>query len=354
MTHAQAINTRPALYAGEKTEFTHNGKTYIVQIEADTDHGAPWEENDGHGHVTDWETRDKRPGEVVLTHDRYTKRFYDVAETMRTARRDAWGLSPDAMARFLERREFAWRNRANRRRLETVGYLVGPMPKPTRGEILAEAVRLDFEFLQGWCLDRWHYVGVCVYQAGDENPDPYRHAVWGIESEDVAYLWETAEALADEIEAEAAKAAEAEAEARKNWGRFVVCTESSTGKRLNVTTYASNADTARAMVEKCYCLPPSVIKAIYQVNGAGFLLHATGDKAGELYRVTPPAWEIKQTDAPRNPYRTGYGEAVPTGYKIKGSRGQWLRVYCRIFSNAGTLWARHPSGYRVAVDMENA
>lgn len=34
--------------------------TTRVTIEQDCDHGAPWEECDGHGEVSDWTTRDKR------------------------------------------------------------------------------------------------------------------------------------------------------------------------------------------------------------------------------------------------------------------------------------------------------
>lgn len=40
---------------------------------------------------------------------------------------------------------------------------------------------------------------------------------------------------------------------------------------------------------------------------------------------------------PRNPYATGYGEKIPTHWRIK-FLNRWRRVYCRCFSNVGSLW----------------
>lgn len=48
----------------------------------------------------------------------------------------------------------------------------------------------------------------------------------------------------------------------------------------------------------------------------------------------PMAWHKN----PRLTYTaSGYGEKIPTEYKIHW-RGRWRRVYCRIFSNVGTLY----------------
>lgn len=51
------------------------------------------------------------------------------------------------------------------------------------------------------------------------------------------------------------------------------------------------------------------------------------------YRTTERPW-TSRTNA------TGYGRKVPTCYQIKlaGTRNVWRRVYCRIFSNAGTCY----------------
>lgn len=52
---------------------------------------------------------------------------------------------------------------------------------------------------------------------------------------------------------------------------------------------------------------------------------------------------------------SGYGSRIPTEYMIKW-RGIWRRVYCRIYSNNGTLYIRVPvsvaeSG-RIIVDID--
>ena len=75
----------------EQIQITIGGKelTFKVEIERDTDHGAPWEEEDGHGPVTGWECRGhykggKHPGELILNRDgRGNYRFYDYAEACR-------------------------------------------------------------------------------------------------------------------------------------------------------------------------------------------------------------------------------------------------------------------------------
>ena len=64
--------------------------TFAVKVEQDNDGQAPWEKSEGHGVVSEWGTRDKRAGELVLNTDRGSKRFYDFAETMKIARRDGW------------------------------------------------------------------------------------------------------------------------------------------------------------------------------------------------------------------------------------------------------------------------
>ncbi len=40
---------------------------------------------------------------------------------------------------------------------------------------------------------------------------------------------------------------------------------------------------------------------------------------------------------------SGYGSKIPTEYMVHW-RGRWRRVYCRIFSNSGTLYIRHEGG----------
>src|SRR5262245_46751340 len=110
--------------------FSYKGRRYRLEIEPDHDAGAPWETSDGHGPVTEWTSREKRPGERVIATDRTHKRFYDYAEAVRIARRDQWGTAD------------------------------GRQPGETAGAYAARAVEADYQFLRGWCRDEWSYVGV--------------------------------------------------------------------------------------------------------------------------------------------------------------------------------------------------
>jgi hypothetical protein len=50
---------------------------------------------------------------------------------------------------------------------------------------------------------------------------------------------------------------------------------------------------------------------------------------------------------------TGYGARIPTQYIVKFN-GKWRRVYCRIYSNSGTLFIGQlkPVGERLIVDIK--
>jgi hypothetical protein len=166
-------------------EITINGRTYTVKTKYDTDAGPPWEEEDGHGIVTEWTRRDKHPGERVLITDShgYDRRYYDVAATMRIARRDGWGVGPDCIA--------ALRQRLGR--------------APTAGQLLAAAVDLDYDYLRGWCRDDWCYVGVIVteLESGEEA------SLWRVDDCNDDYVWQVARELAGEIDDELERAAAA-------------------------------------------------------------------------------------------------------------------------------------------------
>lgn len=167
-------------YRIESFNFDHAGKTFLAEIYTDDGMCPPWENSDCHGIVSDWETRNKLPGELVLSEDGRSRRFYDVQETMKKARADGWGLSEPALAKLCE-----------------------SLGRPaTRGETTAAAVRADFEFLRGWCIGEWCYVGVCVRALdadGEAISEPFEHALWGVKSGDAAYIREVAAELASEI-----------------------------------------------------------------------------------------------------------------------------------------------------------
>lgn len=163
-------------------ELTVSGQdlAFSVDVEPDYDSGAPWENSDGNGPVSGWETRNKRPGELLLYKDGAFSRYYDFAEACRIALRDGWGIDPDRLAK--------WTERAGR--------------APTKRQIAASAARADYEYLRAWCSDDWHYVGVIVTLLNpDGTESDIQSSLWGIENSDSDYIRETARQLADEIAA---------------------------------------------------------------------------------------------------------------------------------------------------------
>lgn len=84
-------------------EFEHAGRRYRAEVHHDSDMGAPWEEHYGHGPVSDWTIRDKRPGELVLSVDSRGR------ASMRAARAGLAVAVTARPARPLARR---WRMRA--------------------------------------------------------------------------------------------------------------------------------------------------------------------------------------------------------------------------------------------------
>lgn len=159
-----------------KTEsIEHSGHTITINWFYDQDCEAPWEHEDGHGPVSEWTNREKRPGERVLVQDRHSKRYYDFAEAIKIAKRDGWDAPP---------------------------YKTG-----TRAQQAARAVERDFEYLKGWCNDEWHWAG---YQIEIEGM-AYEDSLWGIDSPSIDQFTtealETAKAWLDKELAEAASCA---------------------------------------------------------------------------------------------------------------------------------------------------
>ena len=159
----------------DNDEFERGGRTFTFRTEYDDSREAPWEEEGGHGVVSEWTTRDKAPGERVLIADRLRKRYYDIAATMRIARCDHWGLRDDDKAKLAAK----------------LGRT------PTRGDIVAEAVDRDYEHMRRWCADLWQWVGVIVEHAETGESA----SLWGIESDCDGYLETVAHELADDIAA---------------------------------------------------------------------------------------------------------------------------------------------------------
>lgn len=166
---------------GDTIECAVDGLRCVATLQHDYDADPPWENDDGHGPVTGWLTRDKRAGELVLCEDRGSRRFYDFAEAVRMARAKGWGFGGKSVD----------------------DHMAGGM---TIGQVAAAAAREDYENLRAWCRDEWFYVGVAV-QLFDSNDEPindeYDNALWRCDcnhpcGEGNSYLTEVANDLLED------------------------------------------------------------------------------------------------------------------------------------------------------------
>lgn len=152
-------------------EFTHEGRAFRARLEVDQDMVAPWDNECGHGDVSEWTTRSKAPGELVLAESGRLKRYYDFAGAVAIAKRDGWNAAP---------------------------YY--PPGEETKGQRAHKAAMADFKRLRDWCRDEWHYVGVVVEPLDDEGePTGEAASLWGIESDCNEYQAEVAIELAQEL-----------------------------------------------------------------------------------------------------------------------------------------------------------
>lgn len=128
----------------------HEGLRFRVEFDSDDSYREPWKECDGHGVVSDWTTRDKRPGEIVINSDRDSKRYYDWAESIKIAKRDRWDAPP---------------------------YGVG-----TKGEQAVRAVKADYKYLKAWCDDEWNYQLVTITCLDEDGNELLSDSLGGVES----------------------------------------------------------------------------------------------------------------------------------------------------------------------------
>jgi hypothetical protein len=167
------MKTKQTLYDGSIIEV--DGIEFKISIVHDDLTGPPWEECDGHGPVSDWTCRDKRPGEMLLAEDHGWKRFYDFQSAVKIARRDGWNVAPFPV----------WK---------------------TRGEQAAAAAYADYEYLARWCRNDWEYVTLTV-TALDEDGDILDFVSAGLggveyDPRDTSHVAEMAEMLAHQVIAE--------------------------------------------------------------------------------------------------------------------------------------------------------
>jgi hypothetical protein len=175
--------------------YTHkNGKAYLVEVEPDYHYGPPEENSDGHGPVVEMDFDPDDEGAVddyiydntaedsieeieerarmgmmrLLGKYSYAgqRKYYDVWEALKIAKKD-WGCTTDEQARA--------------------------------------AVDKDFEYLDGWYSDDWHWVSVAVYALDEdgEKDEESCSCVCGFEStiiEQREYFVATIEELIADVE----------------------------------------------------------------------------------------------------------------------------------------------------------
>jgi len=158
---------------------TPDGLRAVFTVEYDSDASPPWED-DGHGPVSDWETRPKRAGELILHANRSARRYYDFAEACRIALADGWGYDGKSAAEHV-----------------AAGL--------TRRQVAANAARADFAALRAWCRDDWYYAGVVVtISDAEEDVELASASIWRVDvnypGSDNAYIDEiAADVLADAL-----------------------------------------------------------------------------------------------------------------------------------------------------------
>lgn len=169
----------------ETTE--HKGHSITVEWFYDEDNEPPWEEHDGHGPVSEWTTRDKRPGERVLCSDRSSRRYYDYAEAIKLTKKDGW-----SGADLSDRGPYA--TPEDSQLSSELGLSVTTLRHQrseqdgTAGQRAVRAVEWDFNFLKRWCDNDWYWVGYVVKIEGTD----YDESLWGIDSDSIAEYTKTA------------------------------------------------------------------------------------------------------------------------------------------------------------------
>ena len=145
-----------------KHTIEHKGYTAEIVVARDISLGPPWQENDCHGIVSEWTKCDKRPGEWLLQETKRGERlYYGFAATVKKAKQDGWGLSPEETDKLRK----------------SLGR------KPTRNQIVRRAVELDFKYLQAWCDDEWQWMEYRVNVTTPEGVQLDQESCGGFESE---------------------------------------------------------------------------------------------------------------------------------------------------------------------------
>lgn len=117
-----------------KKTMKYKGYLFTIEVDYDEFEEPPWSRYDGHGPVSDWTTRDKKPSEVVLSSIRGSNLYYDFSRAMKKAKEERWDAAP---------------------------YGQG-----TKGERAERAVRADIKYLRDYIDNVWVYVTLSVTLRG--------------------------------------------------------------------------------------------------------------------------------------------------------------------------------------------
>ena len=117
-----------------KKTMKYKGYLFTIEVDYDEFQGPPWLHCDGHGPVSDWTTRDKKPSEVVLSSIGGSNLYYDFSRAMKKAKEERWDAAP---------------------------YGQG-----TKGERAERAVRADIKYLRDYIDNAWVYVTLSVTLRG--------------------------------------------------------------------------------------------------------------------------------------------------------------------------------------------
>lgn len=171
------------MYWEHVKDFEQSGFRFRLDVAPDSDTSAPWDHEDGHGDVraasSYYGRPDKKPGERLLWHERGEYLFYDWQGTMQKAQREGWGLTDESRARLAAR----------------LGR------EPTAGEIRAEAVQQDFDYLRRWCEGDWCWIRIRVMllDVEGEPVSEFVEYLGGVDSGSKDYVDECARDLAAQI-----------------------------------------------------------------------------------------------------------------------------------------------------------
>jgi len=165
MRHRAILPHSFEAFDGEEVTELPNGWKIKVEFERDYDCRCPWEDCDGVGVIREGYGH---PGDAyenwIMNDDRGWYRWYDWKATLPEALREGWDAKP---------------------------YRTG-----TKHERAMCAMKSTYEYLEGWCQDRWWYVTRIVTLLDEDDNEIAEDSCGGYESNAMEYLCSEARNMA--------------------------------------------------------------------------------------------------------------------------------------------------------------